>query len=140
VTENIDYQQMTAPCGLPCFECILYKASSDPETRNMVVEKLGIPYEKAACQGCRNEKGKIAHNPMACGLYPCAEEKGISFCFECDDFPCDYLHPYADQAATKPHNLKLFNLGLIKKMGLEKWATTKVQETGRVYFTEKWKL
>ena len=140
MTDNIDYRQMTAPCGLPCFECILYKASTDPEIRNMVTEKHGIPYEKAACRGCRNEKGNIPINPMTCGLYPCAEEKGISFCFECDDFPCDYLHPYADQASTKPHNLKLFQLLLIKKMGLEKWATTKVKETGRVYFSEKWKL
>jgi hypothetical protein len=94
------------------------------------------PRAKAAAM--KKEKSPTIPWPVACT--PARKKKGISFCFECDDYPCDYLHPYADQAATKPHNLKLFNLGLIKKMGLEKWATTKVQETGRVYFTEKWKL
>ena len=137
---NIDYKQMTAPCGLPCFECALYKAGQDPDFRAVVSKKTGIPFEKAACRGCRYEEGKIPHLTMDCRLYPCVEEKGISFCYECDDFPCDLLHPYADQAATKPHNLKIFHLCLIKKMGLEEWATTKVKEIGRVYFTEKWTL
>jgi len=39
--------------------------------------------------------------------------------------PCDHLHPYADMGTTKPHDLKVFNLCLIKKMGLESWAKEK---------------
>jgi len=55
-------------------------------------------------------------------------------CFECGDFPCDYLHPYADMAQIKPHNLKVFNLCLIKRMGLEKWDHFQALETedGRI--------
>jgi hypothetical protein len=116
----MDYKHMTAPCGLPCFEC--------------------PAHEQGLCKGCRNEKGKCGVNPMLCRVYPCAEEKGVTFCYECSDFPCDFLHPYADQAATKGHNLKVFNLCLIKKLGLEEWAMNKVKSVGEVYFSEKWKL
>jgi len=52
----------------------------------------------ALVEGCRDENGKCAHLPMQCNVYPCAEKKGIKFCYNCSDFPCDHLHPYADQA------------------------------------------
>lgn len=61
-------------------------------------------------------------------------------CFECGDFPCDYLHPYADMAQIKPHNLKVFNLCLIKRMGLEKWAKEKARDGMRTYYKEKWMI
>ena len=62
------------------------------------------------------------------------------FCCDCSDFPCDYLHPYADQAANVPHNIKVFNLCLIKKLGLETWAKNKAKSVKNVYFKGKWKL
>jgi len=136
----MDYFQMTAPCGLPCFECMFFLANSDEEKRQKIAHVHGIPFEQASCKGCRNEKGKCGINPMPCRVYPCAEEKGVTFCYECSDFPCDFLHPYADQAATKAHNLKIFNLCLIKKLGLEEWANNKVKSVGEVYFSGKWKL
>ncbi len=131
---------MTAPCGLPCFECMFFLANSDEEKRQKIAQEYSVPIEQASCKGCRDEKGKCGINPMPCRVYPCAGEKGVRFCYECSDFPCDFLHPYADQAAAKAHNLKIFNLCLIKKLGLEEWAKNKVKNVGEVYFSEKWKL
>jgi uncharacterized protein DUF3795 len=110
--------------------------------RNKVAENLDVSPEKAVCKGCREEHGTIAYLDMAepCKVYQCIEEKHLTFCHECDDFPCDHLHPYADMAATKPHNLKVFNLCLIKKMGLEKWAEEKARIVMRTYYKEKWKI
>jgi hypothetical protein len=50
------------------------------------------------------------------------------------------MHPYADKAGALPHNIKVFNLCLIKKMGLEKWAKTKASEVRKIYFTKPWTL
>ena len=111
----MDYEYMTAPCGLPCFECIFYLANEDKEKQTMIAEYFGIPIELSAYKGCRNEIGKCGHNPIPCNVYLCAEKKDIKFCFECSDFPCDQLHPYIDKAAIKFHNLKMFNLCFIKK-------------------------
>ena len=68
------------------------------------------------------------------------DKKGYDFCCECDDFPCDHLHPYSDRANEVPHNTKVFNLCLIKKMGLEKWAEEKAGEVKSTYFKGKFKL
>jgi hypothetical protein len=139
----MDYRQMTAPCGLDCFNCIGYLAGIDPEKLSEFAQALNTSVEeaeKAVCKGCRNQGGKIPFIPAECRVYPCAEKKKIAFCYECDDFPCDYLHPYADQAAKVPHNTKVFNLCLIKKMGLDAWASEKAKKVKVTYFNESWTL
>ncbi|WP_242832541.1 DUF3795 domain-containing protein [Desulfosporosinus orientis] len=75
-----------------------------------------------------------------CYVYQCIQEKEISLCCDCVDFPCDYLHPYADQAVQKPHNTKVFNLCLIKRMGLENWAKQKANNVKETYYKGKLKL
>ncbi len=135
----MDYKLMTAPCGLDCFACYLYLANDDPDMRALVSEVLDLPLEEAACPGCRPAKGQLHHLAMPCRLYPCAEAKGVDFCGDCDDFPCDLLHPYVDQAG-KWHNAKVFNLCLIKKMGLESWARDKAASVRDTYFYSKWTL
>jgi hypothetical protein len=138
----MDYRQMTAPCGLDCFNCPMYMANENSRLREKISENLGIPSEKAVCQGCRNESGKIdfMDMPKTCSVYRCTKEKEFDFCSECGDFPCDYLHPYADKAKQVPHNTKVFNLCLIKKMGLEKWAQEKAGKVKQTYFNEKFQL
>ena len=138
----MDYLQMTAPCGLDCFNCPMYLANENEEQRANISQQLGIPIEQASCNGCRNEGGKIAFLRMTepCNVYQCIGKKGIKFCSECNDFPCDHLHPYADKASQVPHNTKVFNLCIIKKMGLESWAKDKAKSVKETYFKEAWKL
>jgi hypothetical protein len=138
----MDYQQMTAPCGIDCFNCPAYLANKNEKLRTIVAKHLDVPFEQAICNGCRNENGRVACHNMTetCNVYKCTEKKGIKYCFDCSDFPCDHLHPYADQAAVRPHNTKVFNLGLIKKMGLEAWAKDKAKSVRETYFRGKFKL
>jgi len=138
----MDYLQMTAPCGLDCFNCPVYLAQDNEDLRVKISQNLGIPPEKAVCPGCRPENGTITFLNMAepCHVYQCIEKKGIDFCCDCSDFPCDYLHPYADQASQRPHNTKVFNLCLIKKMGVESWGKTKAKSVKDTYFKGKFKL
>ena len=145
----MDYYQMTAPCGLDCFNCHFYLARKDKEAMNMVEElskEYNIPVDIMLCKGCRSHNGRIplqkhvfgeAHR---CAAYECSQGKGLRYCGDCDEFPCDNLHPYADKASDLPHNIKVFNLCLIKKMGLEEWAKTKASEVRKIYFTKPWTL
>jgi hypothetical protein len=135
----LDYHRLTAPCGLPCFACYVFLATEHRKLQPLIGRVLGIPPEKVVCRGCRNEQGKCGLLPMPCNVYPCAEKKGITFCCDCSDFPCDYLHPYFDNAKVW-HNTKVFNLCLIKKMGLESWAQNKARSVLDVYFYSPWKL
>jgi len=138
----VDYTQMTAPCGLDCFNCPMYLANENEKLRNIIAERLNLAPEKAVCGGCRNENGTIAFLNMTepCSTYQCSKDRGINFCYDCSEFPCDHLHPYADKASQFPHNTKVFNLCLIKKMGLEAWAKEKAKVVKDTYFKGKFKL
>ncbi|MEA3221654.1 MAG: DUF3795 domain-containing protein [Thermodesulfobacteriota bacterium] len=138
----MDYRNMTAPCGLDCFNCPMFLAKTNTELRKKIAQGMHLPMEKAVCNGCRNEKGTIGFLGMVepCSAYKCTQKRGIDFCFECPDFPCDHLHPYADKASLVPHNTKVFNLCLIKKMGLDRWAKEKAKIVKDTYFKGKFKL
>lgn len=145
----MNFFQMTAPCGLDCFNCHFFLADKNHESMALV-EKISNEYkiqvESILCKGCRSHNGQIPIQKQVfgethrCAAYECSHEKGVGFCGDCDQFPCDNLHPYADKAGDLPHNIKVFNLCLIKKMGLEKWAEDKASEVRKVYFTKPWTL
>ena len=136
----MDYEQMTAPCGLACFDCVVYLANEDEAMRALIAKQFGIAPEQAVCRGCREEGGNCPVVPGDCAVFACAEEKGVAFCCDCPDFPCDALHPYADQADRLPHNTKVFNLCLIRRMGVEAWAKDKARDVKHTYFHGTWKM
>jgi len=138
----MDYRHMTAPCGLDCFNCPVYLATGNEKLRQRISEGTGVPLDRVGCRGCRSENGTIPFLGMSgpCNVYRCISGKDFDFCCDCPDFPCDHLHPYADQASQRPHNTKVFNLCLIKKMGLEAWATTKAKSVKDTYHKGELKL
>ncbi len=137
--EKIDYEHMTAPCGLPCFECYPYLAQFDEELAEAVASVHNLQPDEIKCKGCRDENGRCGHHAMECRVYKCIEKTDMQTCAECDDFPCEYLHPYCDQA-VKPHNTKVFNLCRIKKVGLEKWAKEEAGDILDKYWYGTWTL
>ena len=144
--ENLDFREMTAPCGLDCFNCPVYLANFNEEIRKQLalgLKERGLSTDKVTCQGCRKENGICPLGGLMtepCKVFKCISSKGIESCAECDDFPCDYLHPYADRASEVPHNTKVFNLALIRKMGVEKWAQEKAKQVKYTYFYGKWNI
>jgi hypothetical protein len=135
----MDHHQLTSPCGLDCFNCPAYLANEDMDLRTEISKRFQLPLELSCCVGCRNAKGTISFlgDTHPCKTFLCTANKGISYCFECEDFPCDHLHPYAEQASARPHNTKLFNLCLIKKLGVEQWAQNKALTVKQTYFKGK---
>ncbi|MBP1927740.1 hypothetical protein J2741_000287 [Methanolinea mesophila] len=139
-----EVKALTAPCGLDCFNCRLYLAGSDDDIRKENMAMFHVSHEEAACKGCRPENGLCPVRRLnglgLCKVYRCVAEKGIYSCAECSDFPCDNLHPFAEHASLLPHNTKVFNLALIRKMGLEKWAEEKAKSVKETYFFGKFEI
>lgn len=107
-----DILKIIAPCGLNCRKCM---ANADGEIRQhslKLAELLGpnfgkyadrfkdfMPvfenyspfkelltfFTKADCTGCRSGACRYP----ACGVMKCYKEKGVDFCFQCNEFPCD---------------------------------------------------
>ncbi|NJK87241.1 MAG: DUF3795 domain-containing protein [Bacteroidales bacterium] len=86
-----------------------------------------MPEEKYPCKGCRENNGycpglEILGIDPNCRMFACIQSKKVEFCYECDEFPCERLQPVSDRAERVPHALKIFNLCMIKKHGLEVWG------------------
>jgi hypothetical protein len=101
-----------APCGIYCKRC------------------PGIKFYN--CQGCRDQKGKIKDFPV-CKTYECVISKGLEFCYECNDFPCEMLQPIVNFEIFAPHNSKVYNSIMIKKLGLKEWEKICDEKTTLYY-------
>ncbi len=132
-----DKKDLTAPCGLDCFNCQLYEDNLTSDLAELIHSKMGVPKEEIACKGCRGEDGKHFHLPNGCATLDCVKAKGVDLCCNCNDFPCAFLAPIADQAAKYPHNFKVFNLCRIKRVGLERWIEEEAGQIRNKYFTHK---
>ncbi|NMC77684.1 MAG: DUF3795 domain-containing protein [Candidatus Methanofastidiosa archaeon] len=139
--KNVNFRELTAPCGLDCFNCLAYLANDNEEIRKKLASYVGLTYEEAVCKGCRKDNGcRFLHMAEPCRVFKCVNSKHIETCADCPEFPCDNLHPYADRAMELPHNLKVFNLALIRKMGMDKWAQEKAKHVRGKYFNEKFNI
>ena len=50
IQEEIDYNYMTAPCGLPCFECYFHLAQFDQEMAETIAGVFNISPEQIKCK------------------------------------------------------------------------------------------
>lgn len=130
-----DRLNLVAPCGLDCGICELYLSRDNRKLMDMLVS-MGIPEEVLPCDGCKSNKGDCPVIKGKCDTYACSKEKGVSFCTYCDDFPCMRLAPVADRANTLPHNIKMYNLCLINKHGVEELIKKSLQ-VKQAYFKGK---
>lgn len=110
-------KETIAPCGLCCETCFAHADGDIRKLSILLKEKLGnfhihakrferlleepvfkkyadfkemLDYFAAEnCHGCRNEQCKLFKD---CGVRPCHQKKGVDFCYQCDEFPCDHTN------------------------------------------------
>ena len=129
----MDNRRLTAPCGLDCFNCGTYEANITEDIKKQVSEFLKIPVEETSCKGCRSENGRCIFGPkQQCATWKCVQEKEISFCYECTNFPCGLLAPSA-KGASFPHNMKVYNLCRMKLIGIDSWIEESASIRQRYY-------
>lgn len=100
-----------APCGLNCRKCMAFE-DGDIKATSMQLQKLLGSFDNYAerfsaflpafknypafkellthftrgdCRGCRSGDCKFPN----CGVLPCTQAKGVDFCGQCDEFPCN---------------------------------------------------
>ncbi|HNX29678.1 MAG TPA: DUF3795 domain-containing protein [Syntrophomonadaceae bacterium] len=110
----MDYNEAVvrlAPCGLDCSRCADYAGGEIQKLSTRLGELLngylrvakvkesikpvfkGYPqfeevlklFSQAACSGCRGDNVLC---PIECVAGICTREKGLDFCFQCEEFPC----------------------------------------------------
>ncbi len=112
---------LVAPCGIDCGICEMHTCKDNPEMLNYFISK-GYPEEALPCKGCNAVKGKCPVIKTDCETYRCVKGKELASCSDCTGFPCERLQPSADMANILPHNMKVFNLATIKRIGVEEFT------------------
>jgi len=130
--------RLAAPCGIDCGNCALNLSGNDPALMERLVQR-GIPKEKLPCPGCRNVSGDCPVISARCETWECVRSHGVEFCHECGEFPCSKLCPSSQRADVLPHNLKVFNLCAIKRLGVEGFVETSA-DLEKLYFKGKMEI
>lgn len=122
-------------CGLNCIKCDMYQAAhGDKKLQKEIVEwfktkrNQTIRPEQIKCKGCRGSLDN--HWSSDCKMMLCARKKGMQYCFECEEFPCEEVNKFASDGV--PHHKKTVeNAKRMKEIGIEAWI--KEQERGGQY-------
>ena len=140
----MDYEHIKlrlAPCGLHCGKCFTFIDGDISKLSTRLKESLGNfdvyaerfvdllnepvfnkysdfkellnYFSSAKCGGCRQEKCKIL---KSCQVRHCHEKKGVDFCFQCSDFPCE------NTGFDKHLHERSVNINIrMKEIGVEKY-------------------
>ena len=101
-TEKIDTATF-APCGMNCLVC--YKHC----------------YHKKPCAGCLNSDiGKPEHC-RKCKIKDCIKGKGLSYCFECTDYPCKLIKNLEKSYNKRYQTSLMTNSEFVRQHGLERF-------------------
>ncbi|MEO0093237.1 MAG: DUF3795 domain-containing protein [candidate division WOR-3 bacterium] len=83
-------------CGLDCSQCEIYAAATNPILAEQLanwmkkVNNLYVDPRDVRCYGCRGDRE--SHWSANCLILKCCfDEKGLDFCNECHEFPCERL-------------------------------------------------
>jgi len=111
-------KKLAGVCGLFCAACHIYIATvEDPIRLQTLCERYGLSSEQVACYGCRSKK-RFPYCET-CKMRRCSIEKGIEFCGECDDYPCEELLVFQ---ASRPHRIEIRDsLSYMQSAGFQGW-------------------
>ncbi|MCX6090383.1 MAG: DUF3795 domain-containing protein [Candidatus Atribacteria bacterium] len=108
-------------CGLYCGACTHYR-STQKDGKHLLNEyvRQGGEAEKFVCGGCQSGQLNPHLACSSCGIRDCVEERGITCCGHCDEYPCPYLITFQNDGRV--HHLDILdNMKDIMEMGSEKW-------------------
>ena len=94
--------EMIAVCGLDCSSCDIRLATTDENLAKKVAEWFKkdlneeIRPEDIYCFGCKGDRKKH-WSPDCWILKCCVDERGLDFCYECENFACERLEEWAKQ-------------------------------------------
>jgi hypothetical protein len=118
-------KKLAAVCGLFCPACTVYIGTmEEPARLEMLAQRMKHPAEELHCHGCRSENRCFFCNSI-CTMSKCAADKGVDFCGQCREYPCNDLRSFQ---AAMPHRIELWkSQERIRTAGYEPWLAEMVQ-------------
>lgn len=127
-----DDRRLAAPCGLYCGACIIRAAvkKEDAHLIGFIADGLAryfghpVGVEEVDCEGCLSD---IRAAPCReCDIRDCATAKGIDWCFQCPDFPCQLITDFNNDGFAH-HSEVLDNIRRQQEIGIDAWLEEQEQ-------------
>jgi len=125
-------EQLVGICGIYCGTCPYYLAGreNDQEQLARLSQLEGVPIEDLHCDGCLSDR--LAPHCVGCraGFRGCADQKQVTWCFQCPDFPCRRLEDFREIHVVNgiSHHARVIEeLTFLKERGLETWLAQQDQ-------------
>jgi Protein of unknown function (DUF3795) len=104
---------MTAYCGLDCRECQAFKATqaNDLQLKKQIAERwssqgdIKFEPEDIDCLGCKSDVISGWCRKL-CKLRPCATDKKVATCAQCDEYQCEKLKEFLRNEPVAAGNLE----------------------------------
>ena len=121
-----DARKMVGICGLycgTCPNCLAYQ-ENDTEQLEEISRRTNIPVSEIRCDGCLSDKVMPQCVECSHGFRRCAEDKNVTWCFQCSEFPCQRLEDFTDGHiidGISHHAHVIEDLKDMKAHGIEQW-------------------
>jgi len=106
-------ERMVAYCGIVCTECPAYIATrnDDDQRRKKVAEEWSkmfdaeIKPESINCDGCLSPSERQIDYCRTCEIRKCGLEKNVLNCAHCEEYICEKLGKFFENAPNAKANL-----------------------------------
>jgi len=118
--QNTSSKNLISACGLFCGACGIYQATQENDIEKILqyAVVLNQTFDETLCDGC-GAKRKSLHCSKMCTFIDCKQQKGVNFCTDCIEFPCQAL---LDFKSEMPHRIEIIeSLKRLKEIGQENW-------------------
>lgn len=120
IEENED--SFAGTCGFYCGSCSINLAmKKDKSHQSKLAAELSKHFGRSVkiaeiqCNGCRNLSKDCWG--YGCKIRTCAQNRNITYCYECKDFPCEDLSKFSELYNDVP----LIQLSELKEKGVTPW-------------------
>jgi hypothetical protein len=107
-------EELIAVCGMNCRICVGYFGYTMAGTKR-----------KHTCPGCRISGKSCAFVKKRCSK---ALKEEVTYCFECEDFPCEIIEKLDNTYREKYKMSTIDNLNFIKEKGIEKFLESEEEK------------
>jgi len=105
-----------SPCALSCDKCTIHLRTPEELA---YWEEQKIDLDTIRCDGCRSSLEGNHWSPTCPILVCCVYKKQLSYCAQCEEFPCDILKKWGVE--NEHHAKALQRLKEMKEQGVVQW-------------------
>ncbi len=96
-------------CGLYCGGCQAFQETES----GTLSDKLN------ACRGCASDV--VAPWCRECAIKSCARAKGVRYCLQCGEYPCEKLTAFTNDPRYPYHKAVHADMARLKEIGIDAW-------------------